>query len=500
MGALAASRGLAATIRSDGLIADGKPWATHYYVAKSDRAGPTVVVTGGVHGDEPAGAAAAEQIAHWPITSGTLIVLPRANPAALAARTRNTPGEDAGTANLNRDFPTAGSLQPAAGERAQAIWQWLRSLKPEWYVDLHEGTGIRVSGSTSVGSSVIVFPSDKTDAAARIMLAAVNATIDADGKKFIRLAPPVNGSLARAAGEHLGARAMIAETSIHDLPPPPKGQSGGTSPAGTAARMQPLSQRVRQHRLMVSALLAHLGMLDSTFDPHKLPGRSSAPERTWVALYDAGGTGGQGESASERILTAEGMVVVHVGAEEIQAGTLDGFDLVEFPGGSGSKEAAAIGPKGRDKVREFVEQGGGYLGICAGAYLAIGGFDWSLKILNAKTVSPQWQRGAATVKIELTPEGRTLLGDRAGLLDVKYHNGPIITRAGLPGLSDYQVLASFRTEVNGRAPANLMVDSPAIAAGRFGKGHVVIISPHPEHTRGLEDFVCRAVRWAAAHR
>ena len=49
------------------------------------------MITGGVHGDEPAGAAAAEQIRHWTIRRGTLIVVPRANPPALAAKTRLIP-------------------------------------------------------------------------------------------------------------------------------------------------------------------------------------------------------------------------------------------------------------------------------------------------------------------------------------------------------------------------------------------------------------------------
>jgi hypothetical protein len=41
-----------------------------------------------------------------------------------------------------------------------------------------------------------------------------------------------------------------------------------------------------------------------------------------------------------------------------------------------------------------------------------------------------------------------------------------------------------------------MVNSPAIAASRCGKGRVVFISPHPEQTPGLEDLVRRAAAWA----
>jgi succinylglutamate desuccinylase len=245
-----------------------------------------VILVGGIHGDEPAGAAAAEQIRHWPITRGTLVVLPRANPPGLAARTRNMPGVSKELANLNRNFPKAKQPPgPAAGESAQAIWAWVESLHPAWLVDLHEGSGVRGAGSKSVGSSVIVFPSPEADSAGQAMLQAVNATIEEPSKRFVRLRLPVDGSLARAAGEHLGAQAMILETSLRETllsgtkaepqpkvkdppqpkvkdPPPAKAEAKG----GLKTTPQPLSKRVRQHRLMVAALLKHLGMIDPALD------------------------------------------------------------------------------------------------------------------------------------------------------------------------------------------------------------------------------------------
>ena len=186
------------------------------------------------------------------------------------------------------------------------------------------------------------------------------------------------------------------------------------------------------------------------------------------------------------------MRVRRVGPEEIAAGALADFDLTIFPGGSGSKEAAAIGEHGRRQVKAFVEGGGGYLGICAGAYLCTSGFDWGLKILDARTVSPKWQRGRGMVQIELTAEGQQILGDRPGLLEVRYRP------AGVEALPDYQVLALFRTELAEHgSPAGAMTSSPAIAAGRCGEGRVVFVSPHPEQTEGLEDLVEQAARWAA---
>jgi putative intracellular protease/amidase len=491
----------AAETPDGGVLGRGTAWETRYFVQTSDRAGPTVVISGGVHGDEPAGAAAAEQIRHWPIVRGMLVVLPSANPPALAARTRRIPGAPASQNNLNRNFPRAGQLDaPPLGEQAAAIWQWLQSVQPTWVVDLHEGYGIRAAGSKSVGSSVVVCPDEEADEAVERMLAAVNATIEREDKHFVRLSPPVDGSLARAAAEHLNAKAMILETSTRDLPVAATNSKAQAKSAAAKSSIvhQPLSRRVRQHRLLVHALLVHLEMIDAALDVDRIAGRAAQPGKTWVALYDAGGTGGQGVPAVSRILGDEGMRVVPLGAEEIAAGSLAEFDVVVFPGGSGSKQAAAIGEQGREQLRQFLERGGGYLGICAGAYLCTSGFDWGLKVLDAKTVSPKWQRGVGMLQMELTPAGRDVLGDHPASLEVRYHNGPVITRAELDAVPDYEVWAYYRTEVaKNNSPAGVMVDSPAIAAGRFGRGRVLFVSPHPEQSPGLEGLVRRGVRWAA---
>ena len=74
-----------------GILAKGTPFATPYYVQATDQPGPTIVITGGVHGNEPAGAYAAEQIRHWKITRGKVIVIPRSNVQALNINKLLTP-------------------------------------------------------------------------------------------------------------------------------------------------------------------------------------------------------------------------------------------------------------------------------------------------------------------------------------------------------------------------------------------------------------------------
>ena len=196
-------------------------------------------------------------------------------------------------------------------------------------------------------------------------------------------------------------------------------------------------------------------------------------------------------------------MIRRIGPTDIRSGALSQFELVVFPGGSGSKQAAALEKVGRDKVRHFIERGGGYLGVCAGSYLAARNYDWSLKIIDGRTVDTQkghWRRGEGMVEMELTEKGRLILGDYPKVVKVRYANGPIFAPAGDDALADFVPLAYFRTELakNG-ARVGAMVDTPAILSGQLGKGRVLCISPHPESSESLHGIVCRAALWLSSN-
>jgi glutamine amidotransferase-like uncharacterized protein len=218
-----------------------------------------------------------------------------------------------------------------------------------------------------------------------------------------------------------------------------------------------------------------------------------------VALFDDAGSAGKGvPKVKEQLGKAGDMQVTIVKGPDIAAGVLTNYDVVIFTGGSGSKQAASLGEGGREEVRKFVKSGGGYVGICAGAYLACSGFSWGVGVLDARTVSDKWMRGTGNVEIEVTEKGKTITDLSTNKQEIKYANGPIIKPNGRDDIPDYEPIAFFRTELakNG-TPKGVMVDSPAMARGEFGKGRVIISSPHPEQTAGMEGFSEHAVRWAA---
>lgn len=473
---IGASANLAATTRDApaGILASNTPFATEYYILDSGQPGPTVFIGAGAHGNEPAGAAAAEAILQWRIIRGRMVVVPRANVPALKAGKRYTPGVSKGETNLNRNYP-ANRSGVARGTPAREIWALLLQQQPDWVLDLHEGHDFHQVNSNSVGSTIIATTNARAATAARLMLRAVNNTIPEAKRKFVHRRMGASGMLARAAADHLDIPAMILETTSK----------------------RPLAERVRQHEIMVSCLLRHLGMLAVEAADHD---SAAARPPVRVALYHGPGTGGAGPpNLLKRLHCPPQFTIANLTPAQIRGGALTNHDVVIFAGGSASKQAEAIGEDGRQTVRRFVEQGGGYIGICAGAYLATSGpAATRLNLVDAVTVSPRWKRGRGNVELELTDAGLRVIGDPAGRFAVRYVNGPIVKPAGREDLPDYEPLAWFRTELaQNNTPVGVMVNSPAIFAGPFGRGRAVCVSPHPEQTDGLDHLVPRLVLWVA---
>lgn len=472
---------------TSGEIGEGKPWQTTWYSIDSGLPGPTVLVTGGVHGNEPAGYRAARQIKHWPISAGRLVVIPRVNTLGLQANIRWIPQyrNDKKRRDLNRNFPTD-KQNESQTELATAVWEFTYQLKPDYVFDLHEGFAIHRVNSKSVGSSVISFPDPTNVKLAQSMLAAVNATIENEKHHCSLLAGsgPVAGSLARAAGEQLGAKAFILETTSRD---------------------QPVSKRTRQHRRMMFAAFTQIGILPTESNAYEILAPSQS-KLTTVALFDGPGTGASRKQIARLVDQQPDGYVAYIGVDEIKPDVLKQFDVVVFPGGSASKQAKALGANRRQHIRDFVASGGGYVGICAGAYLCSSHYEWSLYLINTRVYNEMvdiegvgrksmWYRGKATdVKVEFTKEGEVLLG-KPGTHSVRYQNGPIISPAKNHRLGDYRVLAHFRSE-NYRydQQKGTMIDTPAVVYAHYGQGVVFSISPHFESTSAMESLIWKVIR------
>ncbi len=215
-------------------LASGTKYATELYVIRSGKPGPIVMVIGGVHGNETAGYKAALQVTKYRPSKGTLLVIPEANKRAIAAHKRVASGD----IDLNRAFPTTKSGS-AQGVLAKAILQAMKDYKVDWVMDMHEGYDYyKSTSSTSVGQSLIYYPSSEMTALAKSTVNSLNTGISSSSKKFSLLKYPVSGSAARAAAVTVGANSFIFET----------------------CSKEPLTTRINNQLKTANMLLSHLGM------------------------------------------------------------------------------------------------------------------------------------------------------------------------------------------------------------------------------------------------
>lgn len=191
-------------------------------------------------------------------------------------------------------------------------------------------------------------------------------------------------------------------------------------------------------------------------------------------------------------------------AADVSRGALANLDVIVVPGGSGSREAVSLGDDGREKMNWFIDNGGGYVGICAGAYLGSdhSSYQWRLGLADALVIDREhYDRGAGLVKAKLTKHAKELLPEFANQSEMfcYYHGGPLLAAGENPNLDDYEELAVFESDVHTTpgSPEGKMPGTTFLLSGKKGKGRVILCSGHPESTTGLRWLTPRMARWTA---
>ena len=212
-----------------------------------------------------------------------------------------------------------------------------------------------------------------------------------------------------------------------------------------------------------------------------------------LAVYGDGGAPGY-KNFPPLLKNVPDIQVEVINGQQVRDGILDNFDLALFPGGSGKGQGDSMGPEGVQKLKDFVASGKGYIGICAGAYVPM-----QQDFMNAKTKDPRWRRGKGMLEIEFSEAGLKLFGEKyKGMQTIKYANGPIMDVNISSNQPPVEVLAWFRTEVaNPPSPPGIQVNSPAIVMTTYGKGTMLVISPHPESTPALHGLMVEMIRFVA---
>jgi len=189
-------------------LVPGTPYMTPAYIYESVNEGPTVMVVGGIHGNEPAGSLAAIKFMEIPVRKGKMIVIPKANTLALDANIRTLPEIN----DLNRAYPGKSDGTPAQ-RITYDIVQLMEKYQVGMVIDLHEGYAFNAVDPKSVGETILPGTDDTSVLLAMDAVEHINKHITEDKKKFSVLANPIAGSTAYYANTVLKVPAFTVETS-----------------------------------------------------------------------------------------------------------------------------------------------------------------------------------------------------------------------------------------------------------------------------------------------
>jgi len=187
---------------------------------------------------------------------------------------------------------------------------------------------------------------------------------------------------------------------------------------------------------------------------------SSLPKGTCVYA----GTGAVRARDVEAALSSLGIPYKELDERAIVGGALKSCSVLIVPGGYTQRMLEALGSGGAERIRAFVSAGGGYIGICAGAYLAAGTVEVPERPAGLGVIPIKNRRmaGKGMTKITIARREHPLAQGCPRTMEIWYENGPIIEPA-----DGVEVIATYE-------------GGAAVVSGTYGRGMVVVFSPHPE--------------------
>ncbi|RLT43634.1 MAG: hypothetical protein DWI58_03435 [Chloroflexi bacterium] len=255
------------------LMADTQ-WKTRGVAIHSGRQGPRVLVLGGVHGNEPGGWLAAEQIREWVPLLGSLIVVPRANRLSTYAFVRTGDG----FGDLNRSYPGNPNSTVPMSRMAAEIVQMANRYRPHLLFDLHESWMFYnergASGGTAfIGQTIASGGTADTLPFIKKMMDSVNVRISAREQFTLRTTTSGQGGQAPPPSDTPRPTATPTSTALTGSVTPQL--AGGSSSLGFARWVdgctpiliemgqydQHESRRAELHTMLVGGAMKRLGML-----------------------------------------------------------------------------------------------------------------------------------------------------------------------------------------------------------------------------------------------
>jgi predicted deacylase len=203
----------------------------------ADAEGPTVLIQGGIHGDEVAGVHAIEELLEEgpsPVR-GRLLLVPVMNPAAYRVRRRAAPdGLD-----LNRVFPGDASAAEPERRLARLFMDLVESERPALVATLHESRKRHHPEVDPSFGQTVIHGVQPVPAVAAAVVQHMNAQLEHPYERWATHYFPVATSSTEVIVEAIGCVGLCIETWM-----------------GFEER-----RRIDMHKAVVRCLLAHFGLI-----------------------------------------------------------------------------------------------------------------------------------------------------------------------------------------------------------------------------------------------
>ena len=168
----------------------------------------------------------------------------------------------------------------------------------------------------------------------------------------------------------------------------------------------------------------------------------------------------------------------------INSNTLSGYDVLIMPGGEASDYIDSDDIDSQS-IKQFVQNGNGYIGICAGAYAAsnyVSGeySGWGL----APEVTTFTEDYEGLLQISRTDFGSKILN--SSLTSIHMQNGPAMATN-----NSQIIMATFADNNTGYQ------NYAAIIGDTYGSGRVILSGPHPEMNPENPQLLTNMVLWVS---
>ena len=207
--------------------------------------------------------------------------------------------------------------------------------------------------------------------------------------------------------------------------------------------------------------------------------KDNSPVR--IAIYGGDGAFFRSIRAATKMFQWMGADVRRISPEEIIEGKLDDFDILYMTGGWAVPYVRDLRGPGIMKIRSFLEAGGGYFGVCAGAFFAADTIIWEGKRYEYPLdLFPGYAKGPIVeiapwpgfklCRIHLSQTPHPITKGEPGSLMSLYYGSPWFD---VPPGFKADVLAYY--DINNR---------PVMLAFEYGQGRVFLTGVHTEFEEG----------------